>query len=56
MGTHDKHLPKRKHLNKTVGHGGVQAADKKTLQRVARQQGEGTKQDARNARAGKGKG
>lgn len=56
MGTHNNHLPKRKHLNKTAGHGGTQPADTKTLRRVARQQGEGTKQDAKNARARKGKG
>lgn len=54
MGTHDKHLPRRKHLNKTAGHGGTQPADSKTLRRVARQQGEGTKDDAKKAKARRG--
>jgi hypothetical protein len=49
MGTHDKHLPKRRHLNKTVGHD-EQPADSRTLRRLARQQGEGTKDDAKAAR------
>jgi hypothetical protein len=50
MGTHDEHLPKRKHLNKTAGHG-AQPADPKTLAHVARGQGQGTKDDAKAAKA-----
>lgn len=52
MGQNDKHLPKRKNLNKTVGHG-TQPSDSTTLERLARQQGEGTKKDAKAAKDGK---
>jgi hypothetical protein len=49
MGRHDKHLPARKFLNKTVGHG-TQPADSKTLQRLSRGQGGTTKEDAKAAK------
>ena len=52
MGRHDKHLPRR-NLNKTAGHG-TQPADAKTLARLARAQGQSTKEDAKAAKAGKG--
>lgn len=56
MGRHDKHLPRRKHLNKACDPTDPRTgrtASSKTLQRVARGQGTGTKEDAKAAKAGK---
>lgn len=53
MGRHDKHLPVRRFKNKAVKDDIAAPADHA---RVARAQGTGTKEDAKAARQGDGKG